>query len=119
MDKRRNQRIKAVLPVRVSGNDIAGDSYSELAHTLDISPHGARLGAVRRQLEVGSQMTVHYRQRKAEFRVVWTKPLTPGGEQQIGLEAGPQKDLWGLQANPNDMHQTAQPAQVASASIRV
>ena len=52
--QRRLERSKAVLPVRISGNDISGEPYSELVHTLDVSRTGVRLGAVRRQLEVGS-----------------------------------------------------------------
>jgi hypothetical protein len=97
--QRRLERSKAVLPVRISGNDISGEPYSELVHTLDVSRTGVRLGAVRRQLEVGSLVILQYRQHKAEFRVVWTKPLRSGAEQQVGLEAGAQKDLWGLDTN--------------------
>jgi hypothetical protein len=92
-------RSKAVLPVRISGNDISGKTYSELVHTLDVSRTGVRLGAVRLKLEVGSLVTLQYRQHKAEFRVVWTKPLGSGVEQQVGLEAGAQRDLWGLNTN--------------------
>ncbi len=89
-------RSKAVLPVRILGNDASGDSYSELVHTLDVSKAGVRLGAVRRHLAVGSQITIQYRQHKADFRVVWIKPLR-AGEQQVGLEADAPKDLWGVE----------------------
>src|SRR5579863_6065088 len=92
-------RSKAVLPVRISGNDISGQSYSELVHTLDVSRNGVRLGSVRRQLEVGSLVVLQYRQHKGEFRVVWTKPLGSGAEQQVGLEADAQKDMWGIDTN--------------------
>jgi hypothetical protein len=91
-----------VLPVRISGNDVSGEAYSELVHTLDVSRTGVRLGAVRRKLEVGSLITLQYRQHKAEFRVVWTKPLGSGVEQQVGLEAGAQRDLWGLDASASN-----------------
>jgi hypothetical protein len=101
-NQRRLDRAKAVLPVRISGSDISGDAYSELVHTLDVSRNGVRLGAVRRRLEVGSVVVLQYRQHKAEFRVVWTKPLGSGAEQQIGLEADVQKDMWGIDTNaPN------------------
>jgi hypothetical protein len=93
-------RSKAVLPVRISGNDISGNAYSELVHTLDVSRTGVRLGAVRRQLEVGGVVTLQYRQHKADFRVIWTKPVGSGAEQQVGLEAGAQRDLWGLDSAP-------------------
>jgi hypothetical protein len=93
---RRLDRAKAVLPVKISGNDTSGEAYSELVHTLDVSRNGVRLGAVRRRLEVGSVVVLQYRQHKAEFRVVWTKPLGSGVEQQIGLQADVQKDMWGI-----------------------
>lgn len=98
-NQRRVDRTKAVLPVRISGYDISGEAYSELVHTLDVSRNGVRLGAIRRQLEVGSCIVLHYRQHKAEFRVVWTRPIGSGVEQQVGLEADAQRDLWGLEAN--------------------
>jgi hypothetical protein len=118
-NQRRLDRAKAVLPVRICGNDISGESYSELVHTLDVSRNGVRLGAVRRQLEVGSPVTLQYRQHKAEFRVVWTKPLGTGSEQQVGLEADVQKDMWGIDANPTNRSLTAQPAPANHASMGV
>ena len=95
---RRRGRVKAVLPVRVSGNDDCGNSYTDLAHTLDITETGVRLGAVQRDLEVGTQLTVQYKQHRAEFRVVWTAPLPNLKERQVGLEATVQRDMWGLGA---------------------
>ena len=112
-------RSKAVLPVRISGNDVSGEAYSELVHTLDVSRTGVRLGAVRRKLEVGSLITLQYRQHKAEFRVIWVKPLGSGAEQQVGLEAGAQKDLWGLDTNAPSRSQTAAPASTGSARAAV
>ena|SRR5438445_2284677 len=106
-NKRRRDRNKAVLPVRISGSDVSGASYSELVHTLDVSQAGVRLGAVRRQLEVGSAIVLQYRQHKAEFRVVWIKPVGTGAEQQVGLEADTQKDLWGLDPNTKTQPQAA------------
>jgi len=111
VDKQRNgDRSKAVLPVRISGNDISGSAYSELVHTLDVSRTGVRLGAIRRELEVGSLVMLQYRQHKAEFRVVWTKPVGSGAEQQVGLEAGAQRDLWGLESSPTNRSQATTPA---------
>jgi len=95
---RRRGRVKAVLPVRVSGNDGSGNYYTDLAHTLDITETGVRLGAVQRDLEVGTPLTVQYKQHRAEFRVVWTVPLPNLKERQVGLEATVQRDMWGLGA---------------------
>ena len=108
-NKRRLDRAKAVLPVRILGNDVSGASYSELVHTLDVSPAGVRLGAVRRQLEVGSPITIQYRQHKAEFRVIWIKPVGKGAEQQVGLQADAQRDLWGLDSGANSRSHAAMP----------
>ena len=113
-NKRRLDRAKAVLPVRILGSDVAGDPYSELVHTLDVSKAGVRLGAVRRQLEVGSPITIQYRQHKAEYHVVWTKPLGSGPEQQVGLEADAQRDLWGLDASAKNRPQAPPPSQISA-----
>jgi hypothetical protein len=112
-NKRRIDRSKAVLPVRISGNDISGASYSELVHTLDVSRSGVRLGAVRRQLEVGSPIVLQYRQHRAEFRVIWTKPLGTGVEQQVGLEADVQTNLWGLDCGAKSQPQVPAPSRAA------
>jgi hypothetical protein len=116
-NQRRLDRTKAVLPVRISGTDISGDSYSELVHTLDVTRTGVRLGAVRRQLEVGSLIVLQYRQHKAEFRVVWIKPIGKGPEQQVGLQADAQRDMWGLDASAANPPQVAKPAPGNGASI--
>jgi hypothetical protein len=97
MDRRKEDRIKGILPVRLSATDVFGEPFQELAHTLDISPCSARVGAVRRELKIGDRVTVQYRQQKTEFRVVWIRPLEGTSEYQIGLETlAPGKDAWGL-----------------------
>ncbi len=96
-DQRRGNRTKAVLPVRVKGKDSAGKAFDELVHTLDVTPDGVRLGAVRHQLKVLDEVTVFYRQRKIQFRVVWTKKLEGTSEFQVGLQAVTQdSEVWGL-----------------------
>jgi len=92
-ESRRRNRVKAVLPVRISGNDSAGKSYSEIVHTLDVSAPGVRLGALHQPLEVGSLITLQYKQHKAQFKVVWSKPVSGTNEHQVGLEALNPKDL--------------------------
>lgn len=113
-NRRRHNRTKAVLPVRVSGNDGAG-AYCDLAHTLDVTESGIRLGFVRRQLQVGSQLTIQYRQHKAEFRVIWVSQLTRLKEHHVGLEALVPRDVWGLGA---ESRKCPPPPQVDLASAR-
>ena len=89
--------MQAVLPVRVRGTDASGASFEALAHTLDLTPTGARLGSIRRPLKVFDTVTILYRQRRMEFTVVWTKLLDGRQEYQVGLHAFSQeKDPWGM-----------------------
>ncbi|HTS35345.1 MAG TPA: PilZ domain-containing protein [Candidatus Solibacter sp.] len=110
---RRGSRTKAVLPVRVKGRDSSGNAFEELVHTLDLNASGARLGAVRRELNLHDEVTVFYRQRKMQFRVVWTKKLKGTSEFQVGLQAMAQeKEAWGL----NLPEQAGQPATTVQAT---
>lgn len=102
--QRRHKRIKMVLPVRISGKDADNQPVNELVHTLDITPNGARLGAIHHVLHTGDQLTLQYRQRRLQFRVVWVKALIGTNEYQVGLEglslAG---DNWGLELPDGDL----------------
>lgn len=96
-NKRRGSRTKAVLPVRIKGKDSSGKAFEDLAHTLDVTTTGVRLGSVRRELSVEDQITVLFRQRRIQFRVVWTKKMKGTSEFQVGLQALTQeKEAWGL-----------------------
>ena len=96
-NQRRGNRTKAVLPVRMKGKDSAGRAFEELVHTLDVTPNGVRLGSVRRELNVLDEVTVFFRQRKLQFRVVWTKKVKGTSEFQIGLQALTQDhEVWGV-----------------------
>ncbi|MGO9127301.1 MAG: PilZ domain-containing protein [Terriglobales bacterium] len=119
MEKRRSQRMKAVLPIRMSGHDLGGGPYCDLAHTIDITPTGARLGTVRRPVSVGGSMLVQYRHRKAEFKIVWTTKLR-GAESEywIGLEAVAQKDPWGFSRPTALLDETTISAATANSSSR-
>ena len=85
--QRNGSRTKAVLPVRLKGKDSSGAPFEELAHTLDVTPGGLRLGAVRRELNLQEEVTVFYRQRKGQYRVIWTKKLKGTSEFQVGLQS--------------------------------
>jgi len=97
MDQRRDNRNKAVLPVRVKGKDSSGKSFDDLVHTLDVTPAGVRLGSVRHPLKLSDEVTVFYRQRRIQYRVVWTKKLEGTSEFQVGLQAvAHESEAWGL-----------------------
>ena len=111
-NQRRGKRTKAVLPVRMTGNDSTGKAFEELVHTLDVTPSGVRLGSVRHELNVLDEITVFYRTRKIQFRVVWTKKLKGTSEFQVGLQAVMQdREAWGMNLDPQ-----SQPAPQAAAS---
>ena len=63
------------LPVEIKGTDKAGKAFEDLAHTLDVTAVGARLGGIRHELNLQDEVTVFYRQRKMQFRVVWIKKM--------------------------------------------
>lgn len=97
MNQRRGSRTKAVFPVKVKGKDSEGKAFEELAHTLDVTTSGARLGSIRRELKALDEITVFYRQRKMTFRVVWVRKMKGSSEFQVGLQAMTQdKEAWGL-----------------------
>jgi hypothetical protein len=94
-NRRQRDRMQAVLPVRVRGTDASGLSFEGLAHTLDLTPAGARLGAIRHQLKTLDTLVIFYRQRRMEFSVVWTRLLDGTGEYQVGLQAlSHAKEAW-------------------------
>lgn len=100
-NQRRGSRTKAVFPVRVKGKDSTGAAFEDLAHTLDVTASGVRLGAIRHELNEQDEVTLFYRQRKMQYRVVWTKKLKGTSEFQVGLTAVSQdREAWGL--NPAD-----------------
>lgn len=115
-NQRRRNRTKAVLPVRVKGVGSDGKPFEELVHTLDVTGDGVRLGSVRRQLNLLDEITVFYRQRKIQFRVVWTKRMSGTSEFQVGLQALSQdSEAWGL-SFPEFKRNPAVPSNIAGAS---
>jgi hypothetical protein len=109
-DKRRHKRIKMVLPVRLWARDTSNKPVQELAHTLDITPKGARLGAIRHELKRGDKVMLQYHQRKIQFRVVWVMALEGTSEYQVGLETtGHGGETWGLELTETAHSDAEQP----------
>jgi hypothetical protein len=83
----RYSRTKMVLPLRLWLRDHADNpSAALLAHTIDTSEIGCRLGGLRSGLPPGKIITLQRGQQKADFRVIWTRELEPN-ENQAGIEA--------------------------------
>ena len=81
-----------VLPIKVWV-----DKATHLAHTLDITPTGARINCTRQaQLQPGTIIALQRGVTKAKFRVRWIRQLSPD-EQQVGIESlVPQNNFWGV-----------------------
>lgn len=84
-----------MVPVRFR---IAGSKDSYLAHTLDVSNNGVRLGGCRGEMKVGDEIEIQYRHKHAHFRVAWISATEGSSEKQIGAEClEPGKQVWGAQ----------------------
>ena len=93
--RRTNNRVKAVLPVRMYGNDAAGKPFSLMLYTLDISPTGARVGGFRGSLNVGDTVGIQYRNYNVRHRICWIKPSAK--DTLLGIESlQPDKEIWGV-----------------------
>ena len=93
--KRHSKRTKAVVPVRLW---IAGTKDIHVAHTLDVSRQGVRLGGCRGDLKVGDRIEIQYHQNQAQFRIAWITASKGSLEKQIGAEClEPGKQVWGAQ----------------------
>lgn len=80
-----------VLPVKFS---LAHESL--MVHTLDITRSGARLGALRAQLQPGTIIDLQRGQKRAKFRIVWVRQLA-SNEIQAGIESVDLQDnFWGV-----------------------
>ena len=92
LNRRKSPRRTMVLSVRVSV-----DKVTHVAHTVDITPMGARINCARRmQLQSGAIIGVQRGSRRAKFRVQWIRQLGPD-EQQVGIESvEPLSDFWGV-----------------------
>ena len=103
--KRKKQRTKMVLPIRVR---LTGAKYShppQMAHTLDATENGVRLAGFRGELNVGDAIEIQHQHKRAMFRVVWIKAVGKSSEKQIGAECvEPDKDIWTVKfpQNPDE-----------------
>jgi hypothetical protein len=120
--KQRFKRTKMVLPLRLWPDEDNGQNAAPLlAHTLDISPIGGRLGGLRSPLQTGQTVTLQRGQNRVPFRVVWTKQLGPG-EIQAGIESAVYEEkVWGVDLPDEPIHPAGSTTRndVATLSARV
>ena len=80
-----------VLPVKVSI-----DQATHLAHTVDITAAGARIGGLRAQMQAGMHVELQRGPRKGKFQIKWISRLGEH-EIQIGVEGvDVQEKFWGV-----------------------
>lgn len=97
MGKRRQSRVKSVVPVRVWGVDSQGKPFAEVAHTLDISHSGVRLGGISTPVDIGSVVALQCRHRKGQFSISWVGRPGSSRDKQLGLKnLDPIRDLFGM-----------------------
>ena len=99
MYRRRRNRVKMVLAVRVVGSSKNGPQFDELTHTLDIAMDGARLGGMERvPLHKGDVIELRRKMRHGRFRVMWVGEKGTPRSGHVGLHAiDAPPDFWGLE----------------------
>jgi hypothetical protein len=95
MGERRDPRIQAKLPVRIAGIDARGRHLLQVVTTRDISRHGALLQGIQGTFKPGETISVTYKNKKAQFLVVWTGDTGTNRAGQIGVQSiEPAKCIW-------------------------
>ena len=95
MSRRKELRVKAVLPVKVTGVDASARHFSLMCHTLDLTYDSARIAGISVSLTQGPTVFLHRFGVKAKFKVYGAGSGTRKG--QYGLKALEiEKALWGI-----------------------
>jgi hypothetical protein len=87
MDRRRNQRVAALLTVRIWGMDAKSLPFTQHAQVKNISDRGAVLHGIVRPVRAGAILNVQHEGDQAQFRVVWVGRHGGRRQGQIGIEA--------------------------------
>lgn len=78
MDQRKEPRLNIELPVRIWGVDRMARPFTEMVRVRNVSLSGAVLLGVRSKIRAGELLDVQHRRRRAQFRIVWTRPGETG-----------------------------------------
>jgi hypothetical protein len=97
MDRRRNPRVAAHLPVRIWGVDAHDLPFMQLASVKNLSSTGAVIQGMRRQIKPGEILEVQFDEEKAQFRVIWTGGHGTHSAGELGLQRlASEPCLWGV-----------------------
>jgi hypothetical protein len=95
MDRRREPRVSAALPVRVWGIDAYDQAFTQIVSARNVSADGALLVGVRHRVRPGEVLALQYGERKAEFRVIWVSESSDGLRSQVGIKSLPAENcIW-------------------------
>lgn len=99
MYRRKRNRVKMILAVRIMGRDADGKKFELLTHTLDISLSGTRVGGMSLiPLRSGDVIEVQRKTNKARFRVTWIGETGSQRTGHVGLESvDARPEFWGLE----------------------
>ncbi len=112
MGKRRENRVFVSLPVVVTGIDQNGNSFTQTAHTVDVSHTGARLNGIRCFRGVGEMINLECGSRSAKFMLVWIGRPGSSEDGEFGVRAlQPERRIFRVDAGEPrpDLYQTPQP----------
>src|SRR5205809_8016167 len=71
MDRRRNARVAAFIPVRLWGMDANSLPFTQMATVKNISSSGVVIHGLMRQVLPGELLDVQLGEDRAQYRVVW------------------------------------------------
>lgn len=75
-------RLNAILPLKVL---VGTDTQTHFAHTVDISPSGARI-IMPLALETGCELVLEYKNKRARAVVIWSKQMRNSSrDHELGL----------------------------------
>jgi len=86
VEHRHEPRTQSGLPVRVSGRDCNGSTFTQVVTASNISGSGALLSGLSREMRSGDLLWVENQQRKARFRIVWVRDSQTGLKTQAAIQ---------------------------------
>ena len=72
------------MPVRAFGTDADGNVFRQIACTLDLSVHGARIMGLH-DVQIGQKVTLEYKKNKVRFTVKWVGEKGTPRQRHVGL----------------------------------
>jgi hypothetical protein len=100
--RRQGSRVHMRVPVEVRCTTADGRRLEEKTHTAVVSVQGAMV-QMSCMVEMGAEVEItnHFSQQTAKFRVVWARNAEDSGSWEIGVESlQPLGDFWGVRFPP-------------------